>query len=70
MDPIQEELPVRIEIKIESFLMDTTKIFVETQFSWQVPTPPGSPFEVRMRLEKINTFIANNVIQFLSGGTK
>lgn len=67
MDPVQEDLPVQIEVKIESFLLDTTKIFVETQFTWPVPSAPQSPFNVKERIEKMNDYIETHVQPFISG---
>ena len=69
MEPIQEEMPVQIEVKIESYLLDTNKIFVETQFAWPMPTNPGAKFEVRERLTKMNTYIQDQVSSFMTGGT-
>ncbi len=71
MDPLpNEDDPVQIEVKIESFLRDTTKIFVETQFTWPRPTAPGIPFAARERLSQMNSYIENQVRAFLSGETK
>lgn len=71
MDPSpNEDEPVQIEVKIESFLSDTTKIFVETQFTWPKPTPPGAPFTARERLSQMNSYIENQVYAFLLGETK
>jgi hypothetical protein len=67
MDPVAEDLPVQIEVKIESFLLDTKKIFVETQFTWPIPPAPQSPFNVRERLEKMNSYIEAHVQPFISG---
>lgn len=67
MDPIAEDLPAQIEVKIESFLRDTTKIFVETQFTWSVLSNPNSPFNVRERIKKMNDYIETNVQPFISG---
>jgi hypothetical protein len=67
MDPVQEDLPAQIEVKIESFLRDTTKIFVETQFTWPIPSTPQSPFNVKGRIEKMNSYIESNVQPFISG---
>jgi hypothetical protein len=67
MDPIQEEMPAQIEVKIESFLQDTKKIFVETQFTWPIPTTQGAPFDVRERLTRMNAYIENQVSSFMTG---
>ena len=71
MDPLPNETePIQIEVKIESFLRDTTKIFVESQFIWSMPTPPGTPLDVRGRLSQMNSYIQSQVYSFLSGETK
>lgn len=67
MDPIPEDLPAQIEVKIESFLRDTTKIFVETQFTWPSVATSQSTFNVRERIEKMNSYIEANVQPFISG---
>jgi hypothetical protein len=61
--------PVQIEVKIESFLRDTKKIFVETQFAWPSPMSPGAPFPVN-RLEQVNKYIEESVISFITGGSR
>jgi len=71
MDPIpNEDEPVQIEVKIESFLGDTSKIFVETQFIWLKPTAPGTPIEPGERLSQMNAYIEKQVHRFLSGENK
>jgi hypothetical protein len=71
MEPLQnEDEPVQIEVKIESFLRDTTKVFVETQFTWLKATQPGEPFAVRERLSQMNSYIENQVYDFISGETQ
>jgi hypothetical protein len=70
MDPVAEDLPAQIEVKIESFLLDTTKIFVETQFTWPIPSLPQSPFNIRERIEKMDSYIEANVQSFISGEKK
>ena len=67
MDPVNEELPAQIEVKVESFLSDTTKIFVETQFTWPIPATPGTSFNVLERIEKMNSYIEAHVQPFISG---
>jgi hypothetical protein len=70
MDPIPEDMPVSIEVKIESLLSDTSKILVETQFIWPMPTNPGTPFNVRERLTFIGSYIEKQVNDFLTGENK
>lgn len=71
MDPLPNEgEPAQIEVKVESFLTDTTKIFVENQFIWPQPSPPGTPFDIRRRLSQMNDYIQNQVYSFITGETK
>jgi len=71
MAPLPDEQdPAQIEVKIESFLGDTSKIFVETQFNWIQPTAPGMPFNVRERLSQVNAYIEKQVESFILGGSK
>lgn len=55
-----------IEIKIESFIQDTTKIYVETQFKWNYESP-HSGFDIDNKIMGINNFITNEVYTFLQG---
>lgn len=70
MDPIAEELPAQIEVKVESLLSDTTKIFVETQFTWHIPSVPQTSFNVKERIETMNSYIEAHVQPFISGEKK
>src|SRR5574341_249480 len=67
MDPVNEELPAQIEVKVESFLSDTTKVFVETQFTWPIPAAPGTSFNVCERIESMDSYIEAHVQPFISG---
>ena len=70
MDPVDEELPAQIEVKVESFLADTTKIFVEMQFTWPVPAVAQSSFNVKERIDAMNSYIEAHVQPFISGEKK
>lgn len=65
--PPEENKPAQIEVKIESYLRDTSKVFVETQFTWPAPTPPSVSFEPRDRLYEVNDYCENEVIDFIKG---
>ncbi|MDI9548256.1 MAG: hypothetical protein QM346_11730 [Chloroflexota bacterium] len=55
----------QIEVKIESFLRDTKKIFVETQFVWlQAHVGPMNPSE---RLKAVDDYVEQRVIPFILG---
>lgn len=62
-----EERPCQIEVKIESFLRDTKKIFVETQFSWLAPLPAGVPMDPPQRLKTIDDYVDSQVLSFILG---
>jgi hypothetical protein len=57
-----------IEVKIESFLNNTRKFFVETQCKWTVPQPPGTSLDPETRLEFADNFIQIEVMNFIVGG--
>jgi hypothetical protein len=60
----------QVEVKIESFLRDTKKIFVETQFTWPQPSTPGAPFDPSGRLRQVDSYVENEVVSFLLGGSQ
>jgi hypothetical protein len=66
--PPQQDLNAQIEVKIESFLRDSRKIFIETQFVWPQPIAQGIPFAPREILEKVNQYTEIKVLKFMSGG--
>lgn len=57
-----------VELKIESLLADTSKIYVEVQFFWKVPAPAGTSLDPTGRLGQVDLFICNQVVDFMSGG--
>lgn len=63
-----EPEPVQIEVKIESFLRNTRKIYVETQFKWTHPTAPGEPLNPASRLEQVDKYIEGEILSFMMGG--
>lgn len=65
--PPEEDKPSQIEVKIESYLRDTSKVFVETQFTWPHPTPPNISFEPGSRLREVNDYAEKEVIDFIKG---
>jgi hypothetical protein len=65
--PPQGNIPAQKEIKIESFLRNAHKIFVETQFLWQQPTAQGTPFTPRERLTEVDNYAKNEVYRFIKG---
>lgn len=62
---VDDTIPVQIEVKIESFLLDTKKIFVETQFIWPFPNPSDQSFDPKTRLHQVDNFIKEKVLSFI-----
>lgn len=62
--PQTVDLP-NAEIKIESFLQDTNKLFIETHLTWPQPQPPGANLDAEGYLCKVDDFIQHEVIDFL-----
>jgi hypothetical protein len=60
--------PVEIQLRIESYLQDTKKIWVETIFKWVQPMPPDSPLDPGSRLSRVDDYIEKNVIPFIMRG--
>jgi hypothetical protein len=66
LDPLPTETdPVQIEIKIESYLQDTKKIFVETIFNWFNQTP----LNPRERINSMDAYVKDCVHRFILGET-
>ena len=65
--PAQESQLPTIEVKVESFLRDSTKLFVETQFMWQNPEFSGIEFDPTSILNEVNEFAVGPVEKFISG---
>ncbi len=67
MPPIQKSEPV-IEVKIESFLSDTSKIFMEAQFIWQDPGASGRGLDPAATLKAVDNYIKESLVPFMAGG--
>jgi hypothetical protein len=68
MPPIKEPSePVQIEIKIESFLQESEKMFIETVFVWPQPLllPKNKKFDPEIRLKKVEKYAINEVYEFI-----
>jgi hypothetical protein len=59
--------PVSIELRLESFLREPTRLLVETTFTWPRPRTvmAGQRFEPARYLEAAEQFAANDVWEFL-----
>jgi hypothetical protein len=60
--------PVSIELRIESFLRETNKLFVETVFTWPRPriVNKNGGFDPQRLMEQIESFAANEVWAFMT----
>ncbi len=59
-----DEDPIQIDVKIEFFLNDVKKIFVETTFSWNKPKEPSPIINVTDRLIGMNKYVEERVEGF------
>jgi len=69
MPPLKEDAePVQIEIKTESFLRESKKIFVETFFLWPQPKllAENMNFDVEARLKSVEKYATANVCDFIA----
>jgi hypothetical protein len=64
--PDEKPEPTTVEVKVESFLRDTSKLFVQTQFVW--PQPTGSEFFGKSHelLQRIEDYVDKKVIPFIA----
>jgi len=68
MPPLkQDEEPVQIEIKIESFLREPKKMFIETIFVWPKPLPQAEDanFAPELRLKSVEKYATREVCDFI-----
>jgi hypothetical protein len=69
MPPIKEEKePVQIEVKIESFLREPQKMFVETVFAWLKPRllTEDTNFDTGLRLKTVEKYASEEVCNFIA----
>jgi len=70
LDPkVGDPNPIRIEVKIESFIDNTKKIFIETLFFYFQP-PQGSEFNITQRIKETDQYVTNQVYNFFKGENK
>ena len=66
LNPLAGDMdPVQIEVKIESYLQDTKKIFVETLFNWFAQTP----INPKERIKSMDAYVKDHVHKFILGET-
>lgn len=63
---------VQAEVKIESFLKDPKKLFVQVTMAWPQPLPPTKEFVPAKLVDKVSAFANEDVLEFLmlKGGKK
>jgi hypothetical protein len=66
MPPTENE-PL-IEVKIESFLRNSRKLFLEAQFTWPSPQPPGNALDPENRLCLVDNYMQNELVRFIMEG--
>lgn len=59
----------QIEVKIESLLADSRKLFVEVQIMWPKASVPNAPMAPREMLEAVDGFANREVVAFITGGS-
>ena len=64
---VEGAAPVSIELRVESFLRETNKMFVETVFTWPQPriVTEEQGFEAQRLMEEIENFAANELWDFI-----
>lgn len=68
MPPAAEDADAaQVEVKIESYLRDTKKIFVEVGFKWLRPAQRGAALDPRSRLDAVDNYVDNEVTTFIRG---
>lgn len=65
---VSDPQPVEIELKIESFLRDTHKIWIETVFKWPQARSPHERMEPASQLRLVDKYIEERVIKFMTEG--
>ncbi|MHB0981342.1 MAG: hypothetical protein ACYC5Q_14965 [Thermoleophilia bacterium] len=53
-----------IELKIESFLRDSEKLFIETVFTWPEPEDPGTRMHPESVVEKVRLYALGSALNF------
>lgn len=59
--------PTQIEVKIESYLQDSRKFFIETTLAWPQSLPPGVNLNPQLKLKQLDEYIEKSVLVFARG---
>jgi hypothetical protein len=67
--PARPQMPddAGIEVKIESFLSDARQLFLEVQFVWETPAPPGAEPDPRPLIEAVDAYVDGPLTAFVAG---
>jgi hypothetical protein len=65
--PNDPEDSVLTEVKIESFLQNSSQVFVEVQLTWSVPMPAGRSPDPEASIGRVVNYIDKSVVPFLAG---
>ena len=60
------EPPVQTEVRIESFLKDPKKLFIQVTMAWPQPMPPTTGFDPGELVRRVYDFASSDVVEFLS----
>lgn len=63
--PSPDPNQAQIEVKVESFLRDSSRLFVETQFVWQAPAPTGTTLDAGGLLKEVLAYAQGPVVDFI-----
>jgi len=63
------EGPETIELKIESYLRDSSKLYVDVAFQWPTPQAVEKRMDAKSLLERVHAFAVNEVVRFLQEPT-
>jgi hypothetical protein len=55
-----------VEVKVESFLRDSTHLFVDTQFVWEEPSPRGEEPNPGEMLDEVDEYAVGPVVKFIT----
>lgn len=62
--------PVEIELRIESYLRDSKKIWVETIFKWIKPMSMDTTLDPKRRLHQVDNYVEGTVVPFMMKGSQ
>jgi len=71
MPPIASDTePKQVEVKIESFLNNSRKLYVDVSFAWPSPVAPGSSLDPGAMLQEVQAYATTEVVAFIRGDSE